>query len=280
MSETVTAESLVHAAADALDRIRDRTPLIHNITNYVVMNLTANALLHIGASPVMAHAVDEVAEMVGYAGALVLNVGTLEDAWVEAMIVAGKEANHRGTPVVLDPVGMGATGLRTRAVGRILDEVHVAIVRGNAAELAATAGLKAEIRGVDSVAAESPELAVRRVAARTGGAAVASGVADVVADATRVALVENGHKLMGAITGSGCTSTAIVGAFAAVEPDPFVAATSAMIAFGIAGEIAAHGAGGPGTFQARLMDAIYHLDAKTIRAQGRVSVRTGLGPAA
>src|SRR5450759_2792935 len=256
--------------ADALAEIRDRHPLIHQITNYVVMNDTANVTLHIGASPVMAHAIGEVREMVRHAGAL--NVGTLEPAWIEAMLAAGSEANERGVPVVLDRVGVGATTLRTDAVEAILAAVRVDVVRGNAAELSAIAGLAAEIRGVDSVSADAPDVAARIVARRTGGAAVASGVIDQVADATRAARVENGHPLMGAITGSGCMATALVGAFRAVQPDPFLAATAAMIAFGIAGEIAAERSAGPGTFRQHLMDAVYGLDGDVIRARARATI--------
>jgi hydroxyethylthiazole kinase len=241
--------------ADALVEIRARRPLIHQITNYVTMNDTANVTLHIGASPVMAHAIGEVREMVRHAGALVLNIGTLDPAWIEAMLAAGREANERGIPVVLDPV-------------------RVDVVRGNAAELSAIAGLAAEIRGVDSVSADSPGAAAAIVARRTGGAAVASGAIDHVADAARAARVENGHPLMGAITGSGCMATALIGAFRSVQPDPFLAATAAMIAFGIAGEIAAERSAGPGTFRQNLMDAVYGLGGEVIRARARATVTT------
>ncbi len=263
---------LAEVTAAALAEIRARRPLIHQITNYVVMNDTANVTLHIGASPVMAHALGEVREMVRYAGALVLNIGTLEPAWIEAMLAAGREANERGVPVVLDPVGAGATALRTDAVEEILAAVQVDVVRGNAAELSAIAGLAAEIRGVDSVSADAPEAAARIVARRTGAAAVVSGPVDHVADATRAAQVANGHPLMGAITGSGCMATALVGAFRAVEPDPFLAAAAAMIAFGVAGEIAAERSAGPGTFRQQLMDAVYGLDGEAIRSRARATL--------
>ena len=269
---------LAAVTADALAAIRARRPLIHQITNYVVMNDTANITLHIGASPVMAHAIGEVREMVGHAGALVLNIGTLDPSWIDAMLAAGREANERGVPVVLDPVGVGATTLRTDAVEAILAAVRVDVIRGNAAELSAIAGLAAEIRGVDSVSASDPGEAARIVARRTGGAAVASGAIDHVTDGTRAALVENGHPLMGAITGSGCMATALVGAFLAVQQDPFLAATAAMVAFGVAGEIAAEHSAGPGTFRQQLMDAVYGLDGNAIRARARATV-TGVWPA-
>jgi hydroxyethylthiazole kinase len=264
---------LAALTAQSLGRIRERTPLIHNITNFVVMNDTANVLLALGASPVMAHAVEEVREMVAYAGALVLNIGTLEADWIEAMLVAGDEANARHIPVVLDPVGAGATRLRTATTERIRSTVRVAVVRGNAAEVATIAGMEAEIRGVDSVSAGDPVSAARLAAARFDGVAVVSGVVDYVADATRLAEVHNGHPLMGRITGSGCMATAVMGAFLAVEPDAFLAGVEAMIAFGIAGELAAEHSAGPGTFRANLIDAVAALDEGTILARARVQMR-------
>ena len=262
---------LAGLTAASLSRIRERTPLIHNITNYVVMNDTANILLAVGASPVMAHATQEVREMAGNAGALVLNIGTLDDAWIESMVAAGHAANERGVPIVLDPVGAGATVYRSNMVERMLGWLRFAVVRGNAGELSAIGGLGGQVRGVDSVAGD-PMAAARAVAARTQGVAVASGPVDCVAGGTRVAQVGNGHPLMARITGSGCMATAMVGAFLAVEADPFLAAVEATIAFGIAGEIAAERSAGPGTFRAQLMDAVAALDADTIRARTRAVV--------
>jgi hydroxyethylthiazole kinase len=264
---------LAHLTARSLSRIRERTPLIHNITNFVAMNDTANVLLALGASPVMAHAIEEVREMVAHAGALVLNIGTLEESWIEAMLAAGEEANARGIPVVFDPVGAGATKLRTTTTERIRSALRVAVVRGNAAELATIAGMEANIRGVDSVASGAPDSAARLAAARFGGTAVVSGAIDYLSDATRAGEVRNGHPLMGRVTGSGCMATAIVGAFLAVETDPFLAAIEAVIAFGIAGEIAAARSAGPGTFRAQLMDAVAALDEATILARTRASMR-------
>jgi hydroxyethylthiazole kinase len=268
-----TGWDLAELTGASLERIRERTPLVHNITNFVVMNDTANVLLAIGASPVMAHAMNEVRDMVAFAGALVLNIGTLENDWIEAMLAAGDEAGRRGVPIVLDPVGAGATPLRNVTVDRILNAVPIAVVRGNAGELSAIAGLEGRVRGVDSVAAAAPEAAARKVAERTGGAAVASGVVDYAADTTRTAEIRNGHPLMGRITGSGCMATALTGAFLAVEPDPFLAAAEAMVAFGIAGELAARVSAGPGTFRSNLIDAVANLDRATIRDRARATVR-------
>src|ERR1700749_3181019 len=156
-------------AGDSLRRLREQRPLVHQITNYVVMNETANATLALGALPVMAHARQEVEEMVAIAGALVLNIGTLSPTWVEAMLAAGRAANARGIPIVLDPVGAGATRYRTDTAKRILDEVDVTVVRGNAGEVATLVGVDAEVRGVESIDAGADTAELARQAARTLG---------------------------------------------------------------------------------------------------------------
>jgi hydroxyethylthiazole kinase len=250
--------------------LRERKPLVHQITNYVVMNETANATLALGALPVMAHALEEVEEMASYAGALVLNIGTLSSAWIEAMLLAGTSANAVGAPVVLDPVGVGATKLRTETAKRILAEVDIAVVRGNAAEVAALAGIASEIRGVESIgaAAEGAELA--RAAARSlGVVASVTGPIDHVSDGERTLAVANGDPLMATITGSGCMSSALTGCFVAVAP-PLEGAAAALAAFGVAGEEAARGAKGPGTFHANLYDALYNLTPELLDARAKI----------
>ena len=255
--------------------LRERKPLVHQITNYVVMNETANATLALGALPVMAHAPEEVEEMVGLASALVLNIGTLSEHWVEAMLLAGKAANARGIPVVLDPVGAGATAYRTRTAQRLLDALDVTVLRGNAGEVATLVGAEAEVRGVESIGAglEPAELA-RTAARRLGLVASVTGPVDHVSDGELVLAVANGHELLAAVTGTGCTSTAVTGCFLAAKPDdPLAAAAEALAAFGVAAEDAAAGAGGPGTFHARLYDALYALDPDTLDARARISER-------
>jgi hydroxyethylthiazole kinase len=266
-----TTEHKLSTGAD-LASIRKRKPLVHQITNYVVMNETANATLALGALPVMAHAREEVEEMAALASALVINIGTLSPAWVEAMVAAGRAANAAGVPVVLDPVGAGATTYRTETARRLLDHVHVAVIRGNAAEIATLAGREAEIRGVESIAAgDSAELA--RATARELGAAVAvTGAVDHVSDGHRSFAIANGDPLLATITGSGCMSTAITGCFLAVRADDALAAAGeALIAFGVAGEDAARDAKGPGSFHAALYDALYALDPRTLDERARVS---------
>ena len=257
--------------ATSLRAIRTEHPLIHQITNYVVMNETANITLAIGASPVMAHALAEVEEMAGYAGALVLNIGTLSPEWVDAMVLAGRAANRHGAPVVLDPVGAGATRMRTDASRRILAEVAVAIVRGNAAEVSALIGEAAKIRGVDSVSAGDPE-ALAAAAARARGCTVAvTGPVDHIAGPGGSAAVSNGVAILGQVTGTGCMSTALCGCFAAVNrDDPLRAATEALAAFGVAAAHAAVGARGPGSFHVNLYDCVAGLDPETLDAEVRI----------
>ncbi len=256
----------------ALRDLRERKPLIHQITNYVVMNETANATLAIGALPVMAHAVEEVEEMASAAGALVLNIGTLSRHWVDAMLLAGKAANAANVPVVLDPVGVGATTFRTETARRILDEVDVAVVRGNVAEVAALAGLKAEIRGVEAVGVGAGGATIARTAAAAlGVVASVTGPVDHVSDGSRTLAIANGDPLLAAITGSGCMSSALTGCFAAVRADELVnAAAFALAAFGVAAEDAARGAEGPGTFHARLYDALYALTPEALDERANI----------
>jgi hydroxyethylthiazole kinase len=252
-----------------LRELRERKPLIHQITNYVVMNETANATLALGALPVMAHAPQEVEEMAAVAGALVLNIGTLSEHWIEAMLLAGRAA---GGPIVLDPVGAGATRYRTETAKRLLDELDVAVVRGNSAEIATLAGREAEIRGVESIgAADSGAELARAAAGMLGTVAAVTGPTDHISDGERVIAVSNGNELLGTVSGTGCMSTAVTGAFLAAKPEePLEAAVEALVAFGVAGEDAARDAKGPGTFHAALYDALYNLNPTTLDERARV----------
>jgi hydroxyethylthiazole kinase len=253
-----------------LRQLRARKPLVHQITNYVVMNETANATLALGALPVMAHAPQEVEEMARSAAALVLNIGTLSEHWVDAMLLAGKAASG---PIVLDPVGAGATRYRTDTARRLLDELDIAVVRGNAAEVATLAGREAEIRGVESMGTQGPSADLAREAARTLGCVVAvTGPTDHVSDGERVVAISNGHELLGTVSGTGCMSTAVTGSFLAVKPaEPLEAAAEALATFGVAGEDAAREARGPGTFHAALYDALYNLDPDTLDSRAKVA---------
>jgi len=199
-----------------LNAIRAGKPLVHNITNLVVMNETANAILCLGALPIMAHALDEVEEMVGIASALVLNIGTLEPEWIEAMVKAGWRANEKGIPIVLDPVGAGATKLRTDSSKRLLRELQISIVRGNAGEVAALAGVASEVRGVESISASEPiDQIAQKFASAFGCSAAITGPVDTVSDGKRLAKISNGDAMLSKVVGTGCMSSVIVASFSA-----------------------------------------------------------------
>jgi hydroxyethylthiazole kinase len=252
--------------------VRESKPLVHQITNYVVMNETANATLALGALPVMAHSGEEVEEMTRIASSLVLNIGTLSEHWVEAMLLAGGAASARGIPIVLDPVGAGATTYRTETAKRMLDLVDVTVLRGNAGEVATLVGADAEVRGVESISTgmEPAELA-REAARRLGVIASVTGPVDHVSDGERVLAVTNGHELLSTVTGTGCMSSAMTGCFLAGKPaEPLEAAAEALAAFGVAAEDAAASAGGPGTFHALLYDALYALDPDSLDGRARI----------
>lgn len=249
-----------------LKLVRQKSPLIHNITNYVVMNNTANALLAIGASPVMIHSVDEVAEMTAIASALVLNIGTIESSWLEAMLIAGKSARSNDKPIVFDPVGAGATSYRIKASKQIIDECRPSIIRGNASEIMALCNSNIKTKGVDSTASSDLALAsAKELAKASESIVVISGETDYITDGKVVEYVKNGTPMMERVTGLGCTATAIVAAFAAINPNMLVAATHAMAVMGICGEIAEQKSRGSGSLQVNFIDELYLLDEATIR---------------
>ena len=244
--------------------IRQKAPLVHNITNYVVMNSTANALLAIGASPVMAHAIEEVEEIVGIAklvgGALVINIGTLSEKWIEAMSRAMQSAKAQDVPIVFDPVGAGASKLRTETCKQLLGESNPTIIRGNASEIMALLDSKIQTKGVDSSESSDNATASAKALAHSFHCVVCvSGATDVITDGSGVMQIKNGHAMMSRVTGLGCTATALTGAFAAVNSNPLYAATHAMAVMGIAGEMAAEKATGPGTLQLYFYDTLYNL---------------------
>lgn len=256
---------------DGVERIRAERPLVHNITNLVVMNLTANALLALGASPVMAHAAEEVAEMAGIAGSLVLNIGTLDRPWVESMRLAAAAAMAKGIPIVLDPVGAGATRFRTETARELLEYFRPAVLRGNASEIRALALAESATKGVDSRHDSSDALAAAGALVERFGCVVSvSGPVDIIVGGPGLVRVANGHPLMPKVTGLGCTASALTGAFAAVDPSPVRAAAHAMAVMGVAGEMAAEGAAGPASFQARFLDALHALSREDLRDRLRI----------
>lgn len=252
--------TLSEKAAENLALLREKKPLIHNITNYVVMNYTANALLAMGASPVMAHAQNEVEDMVSFAGTLVLNIGTLTDDWIASMVKAGIKASALGTPIILDPVGSGATPLRTNAAKQIIDQSKISVIRGNASEILSLRHANSKTKGVDSVHSVDEAADTAKILAEELQTTLAiTGPVDLITDGQRVVRVSNGHPLMGYVTGTGCTATTAIGAFLAVDSDPVSATATALAFFGLAGEVAGQGASAPGSFMIRMLDALYTI---------------------
>jgi len=251
-----------------LEKVRSNAPLVHNITNYVVMNSTANALLSVGASPVMAHAVEEVEDMVGIASSLVINMGTLSEKWIEAMLKAGKKATDKGIPVVFDPVGVGATGYRTDTAQAIINSCRPSVIRGNASEIMALCNANIKTKGVDStLSADSALDSAKLLAGETGAVVVISGETDYITDGETVVSLKNGSPLMGRVTGMGCTATTMIGAFTGIEKDFLSATVMAMAVMGIAGELAAEKSKGPGTMQLNFYDELYNLSAESIESR-------------
>ncbi|SFC07382.1 hydroxyethylthiazole kinase [Spirosoma endophyticum] len=248
-----------------VEQIRSVAPLVQSITNFVVMNNTANALLALGASPAMVHAVDEVEEFVFIANALVINIGTLDANFVAGMKLAMKKAHELGKPIVFDPVGVGATTYRNQVSRELLAIAAPTIIRGNASEIMALAGLNAYTKGVDSTHGSSAALdGARQLSTGLGSVVVISGAEDYVVHGERVAVIANGHPMMTKVTGMGCTATALTAAFAAINPDPFAASVHSMAVMGIAGELAANQSPGPGSLQLNFLDLLYQLTYQTI----------------
>ncbi|MDO9530400.1 MAG: hydroxyethylthiazole kinase [Syntrophales bacterium] len=266
-------QQLARKAAENLKNMREKRPLIHNITNYVVMNYTANALLACGASPVMAHAEEEVEEMVSFAGALVLNIGTLTPYWIDSMLKAGKRANELNIPIILDPVGSGATKLRTESAKRLIDNLKINVVRGNASEVLSLAHEGSRTKGVDAIHSvdEAADAAIV-LAGELDTTLAITGEVDLITDGRRVCKVYNGHELMGYVTGTGCTATVLIGAFLAVDRDPVEAATTALAYFGLAGEKGAAEAKAPGSFQMAVLDALFSIDETALHKGARIKI--------
>ncbi len=247
-------------AAENLRVLREKKPLIHNITNYVVMNFTANAILAMGALPVMAHAENEVEEMASIAGALVINIGTLSDPWIRAMFRAGKAANARNVPIILDPVGSGATQLRTETARRLVNELDIAIVRGNASEVLSLADKNSKTKGVDSIhTVDDAAEAAGQLAIELNTIVAITGKVDLVTDGKLVYRVHNGHELMGMVTGTGCAATTMIASFSAVNSNYLESAAFALGYYGLAGEKSAAKYKSPGSFKVGLVDALYEL---------------------
>lgn len=249
-----------------LENIRQKSPLVHNITNYVVMNNTANALLSIGASPVMAHAEDEVSDMVDIASSLVINMGTLSEHWVDAMMHAGARAKSKKIPIVFDPVGVGATAYRTQTAKQIIQICKPQIIRGNASEIMSLVDINTKTKGVDSTESTFTAIdAAKSLAIKNKAIVVISGELDFITDGKELISIHNGSSMMPRVTGMGCTATALIGAFAAVNSSLLEAAAHTMAIMGITGEIATKKSDGPASLQVNFIDQLYNLNENDIK---------------
>jgi len=263
-------------ASNCLERVRRERPLVHHLTNWVTIYDCANIVKVFGGSPVMAHAREEVADMAGIADALVLNIGTLTSEFVESMIIAGKSANNKGIPVVLDVCGAGATSFRDRKCFEILDSIAVGIIKGNSSEIARIAGESVSTKGVDASAVEKDMGRIARaLAEQRSCTVVVTGEEDIVADGRRIWLVGNGHAMMANIVGTGCMAASVIGTFAAEEKDTLAASAAGLVCYEVAAEIAAKEARGPGSFKERLFDAAFHLDGEMVRRMEKVERKKG-----
>ena len=261
---------LIEQITQALAALRQQKPLVVNITNYVVMNNTANALLAIGASPIMAHSKQEMAEMMSYAGALVINIGTLDSAWTDRMMFAVEQANRHNKVVVLDPVGCGASKLRTDTSRQIAQLANTLIIRGNASEIIALAGEQAQSKGVDALDSSDAALSAASFLVNQYDAnVVISGETDYIVTHTQIVKLNNGHPMMPCVTGMGCTLSALTGAFAAVGDESGLAAAAIL---GVVCEIAAEQVRGPGSLQMTLLDELYQLDGQTLAQRLKLEV--------
>jgi hydroxyethylthiazole kinase len=266
-------QKMLEKIGRTLEAVRVQNPLVHNITNVVVTNFTANGLLALGASPVMAYSKLEVADMAKIAGALVLNIGTLNENEVEAMLIAGKSANESGVPVILDPVGAGATPYRTKTARQIVENVKISLIRGNAAEIANVVGEDWVIKGVDAGEGNSDIKGLaQRAAVKLKTVVAITGAEDVITDGTITFVGYNGHPILTKVTGTGCLLTSVIGAFAAVEANLLEAAVSAIITYGVAAEIAHDKSAGegPGRFQYELLNQLALVTPEDVTRLGKV----------
>jgi hydroxyethylthiazole kinase len=266
---------LLNQISNNLKAVKEKSPLIHHITNYVTVNDCANMTLAIGASPVMADDIEEVEEMVGFSGALVINIGTLNERTIRSMITAGKKANEHGIPVILDPVGIGATKLRTNTVKRLLENIKFTVIRGNMSEIKLLGGIDTIIKGVDSTAsAEGGEEIAATLSKSLSCTIAITGAVDIVTDGIRICHITNGDKLLSSITGTGCMCTSLIGSYLGAGKDSFISAIGGIMTMGLAGELALKSLKeneGIGTFKTRLFDEVFLMNSDKLVNGGRVT---------
>lgn len=254
--------------SNLLIEVRNKVPLIHNITNYVTVNDCANITLAIGASPIMADDIEEVEDITSISSALVINIGTLNKRTIEAAIKAGKKANELKIPVIFDPVGAGASRLRNETTKKILDEIKITILRGNLSEISFIAGISANTKGVDSSKEDEKNdkiLIAKNVAKKLNCIVAITGATDIISDGKKVVKILNGNSMLSKVTGTGCMTTSLVASYSGITNDYFLAAISGIASMGICGEIAYKNIGnaGTGSFHIAIIDAISNLDKKT-----------------
>lgn len=269
---------IIIEVGNLLDEVRNKKPLVHNITNYVTVNDCANILLAIGSSPIMADDIREAADITKISSALVINIGTLNERTIESMIASGKKANELNIPVVFDPVGAGASDFRNETTKRILEEVKVSVLRGNMSEIKFISGLASTTKGVDASENDAKTgndegiNVAKNLASKLNCTVAITGATDIVSDGKRVALLENGTKMLSNVTGTGCMTTSLVGAFCGAGSDYFIAAISGITSMGISGEIAFEKVGqiGTGSFHIAIIDAISNLNSQVIRDMAKI----------
>ena len=268
---------VVTKIGNLLDEVRNKKPLVHNITNYVTVNDCANILLAIGASPIMADDIREAADITGISSALVINIGTLNERTIQSMIASGKKANELKIPVVFDPVGAGASAFRNETTKKLLEEVKISVLRGNMSEIKFISGLQSTTKGVDASESDAKTgndegiNVAKNLANKLNCTVAITGATDIISDGKRVAILENGTKMLSNVTGTGCMTTALIGAFCGGGSDYFIGAVSGIISMGIAGEVALEKAGnvGTGSFHIAIIDAISNLNPKVIEEMAK-----------
>jgi len=256
-----------------INQIRKNSPLVHNITNFVAMNFSANVLLACGASPLMAHAPEELEEILNIAQALVVNIGTLDKNFVTSIGQAIHHATKKNVPVVLDPVGAGATSLRTETTKKLVRTGGVSVIRGNASEILSLVNKNTKSKGVDTNhSSEEALIAAQDLASTHNLVVCVSGKVDFVVGKKSIVQIYNGDPMMMRVTAMGCVASALIGAFLAIEADYFSATQSAMALMGIAGELAASKANGPGSFQMHFLDAVFQINISTVESHLRMKL--------
>lgn len=266
---------IVKKAAALIAEIKKARPIVHQVTNYVTMNDCANVILAIGGSPIMANAAEEVEEVTAKAKALVLNMGTPGRDSLRAMLLAGTKAKAAGIPVVFDPVGAGATSFRKDICRSVVSEINPEIIKGNHSEILYMAGMGSCSSGIDSDLKQecSPDL-VRQLAGELKCIVAATGSKDIISDGRSSYSVDNGHEMLSRITGAGCMTGSLTGAFCSVSEDRLTAALAGVLVMGVAGSLAFRSlkqGDGIGMFKLRLFDSIYELDGETLLREGKVN---------